>query len=160
MAQIVGTCKDNNVAVGHPHVNAGNVERILSQGYRFLMAAPVRSTPGLDRGLELAGRKAGEKPSGPAPLESRRHLFIERDPPGPLFPRGRQHGAMRSGHAENDLCHVLFRCCYTKGRYPGNAALQALGDKKSQRSGLFNPSCVLTLRPMMAIMNWDDDNGR
>ena len=67
MAQIVGTCKDNNVAVGHPHVNAGNVERILDEGYTFLMAAPVRSTPGLDKGLELAGRKAGEKPSGPAP---------------------------------------------------------------------------------------------
>ena len=67
MAQIVGTCKANDVAVGHPHVNAGNVERILSEGYRFLMAAPVRSTPGLDKGLELAGRKAGEKPSGPAP---------------------------------------------------------------------------------------------
>ena len=67
MAQIVGTCKDNNVAVGHPHVNAGNVERILDEGYTFLMAAPVRSTPGLDKGLELAGRKVGEKPSAPAP---------------------------------------------------------------------------------------------
>ncbi len=67
MARIVGTCKDNKVAVGHPHVNAGNVERILSEGYTFLMAAPVRSTPGLDKGLELAGRKAGENPSGPAP---------------------------------------------------------------------------------------------
>ncbi len=67
MARIVGTCKDNNVAVGHPHVNAGNVERILSEGYTFLMAAPVRSTPGLDKGLELAGRKSGEKSSGPAP---------------------------------------------------------------------------------------------
>ena len=66
MAQIVGTCKDNNVAVGHPHVNAGNVERILDEGYAFLMAAPVRSTPGLDKGLELAGRKVGEKPSAPA----------------------------------------------------------------------------------------------
>lgn len=67
MAQIVATCKENNVAVGHPHVTAGNVERILNEGYTFLMAAPVRTTPGLDRGLELAGRKAGEKPSGPAP---------------------------------------------------------------------------------------------
>jgi 4-hydroxy-2-oxoheptanedioate aldolase len=67
MAQIVSTCKQNKVAVGHPHVTAGNVERILGEGYTFLMAAPVRSTPGLDKGLELAGRKAGEKPSGPAP---------------------------------------------------------------------------------------------
>lgn len=67
MAEIVNTCKENNVAVGHPHVNAGNVQRILDEGYTFLMAAPVRSTPGLDKGLELAGRSAGEKPSGPAP---------------------------------------------------------------------------------------------
>jgi 4-hydroxy-2-oxoheptanedioate aldolase len=56
MAQIVSTCKENNVAVGHPHVNASNVERILEEGYTFLMSAPVRTTPGLDKGLELTGR--------------------------------------------------------------------------------------------------------
>jgi 4-hydroxy-2-oxoheptanedioate aldolase len=67
MAQIVNTCKENNVAVGHPHVNAGNVERILAEGYTFLMSGVVRSTPGLDKGLELAGRKVGEKSSTPAP---------------------------------------------------------------------------------------------
>jgi 4-hydroxy-2-oxoheptanedioate aldolase len=67
MADIVNTCKENNVAVGHPHVNAGNVERILGEGYTFLMSGPVRTTPGLDKGLELAGRKVGEKPSTPAP---------------------------------------------------------------------------------------------
>ena len=32
MAEIVNTCKENNVAVGHPHVNAGNVQRILDEG--------------------------------------------------------------------------------------------------------------------------------
>ena len=57
MAQVVATCKEHNVAVGHPHVNAGNVERVLEEGYTFLMSAPVRSTPGLDKGLELTGRK-------------------------------------------------------------------------------------------------------
>jgi 4-hydroxy-2-oxoheptanedioate aldolase len=67
MAQIVRTCKENSVAVGHPHVNAGNVERILDEGYTFLMSAPVRSTPGLDKGLELAGRKGAEKSATPAP---------------------------------------------------------------------------------------------
>lgn len=67
MAEIVSTCKENGVAVGHPHVTAGNVEKVLEQGYTFLMAAPVRSTPGLDKGLELTGRGGGEKPSGPAP---------------------------------------------------------------------------------------------
>ena len=67
MAEIVSTCKANNVAVGHPHVTAGNVERILGEGYTFLMTAPVRSTPGLDKGLELSGRGGGEKPAAPAP---------------------------------------------------------------------------------------------
>ena len=56
MANIVATCKKHNVVVGHPHVNAGNVERILNEGYTFLMSGPVRTTPGLDKGRELAGR--------------------------------------------------------------------------------------------------------
>lgn len=56
MAQVVATCKQHDVPVGHPHVSAANVERVLGEGYRFLMSAPVRSTPGLDKGLELAGR--------------------------------------------------------------------------------------------------------
>jgi len=68
MAEIVANCKENGVAVGHPHVNAGNVQRILDEGYTFLMAAPVRSTPGLDKGLELSGRgSGGDKPTEPAP---------------------------------------------------------------------------------------------
>jgi 4-hydroxy-2-oxoheptanedioate aldolase len=67
MAEIVANCKEGNVAVGHPHVNAGNVQRILDEGYTFLMAAPVRSTPGLDKGLELSGRGGSEKPAEPAP---------------------------------------------------------------------------------------------
>jgi 4-hydroxy-2-oxoheptanedioate aldolase len=56
MAHVVETCKKHNVAVGHPHVDASNVERILGQGYRFLMTAPVRSYAGLDKGRQLAGR--------------------------------------------------------------------------------------------------------
>jgi 4-hydroxy-2-oxoheptanedioate aldolase len=56
MAQIVNTCKENDVAVGHPHVDADNVERILEEGYTFLMSGPVRTTPGLDKGLKLTGR--------------------------------------------------------------------------------------------------------
>lgn len=56
MAQVVKTCKEHNVPVGHPHVDSNNVERILQQGYRFLMAAPTRSYAALDKGLKLAGR--------------------------------------------------------------------------------------------------------
>ena len=56
MAQVVATCKAHNVPVGHPHVEAGNAERILKEGYRFLMCAPVRSYGHLDKARQLAGR--------------------------------------------------------------------------------------------------------
>jgi 4-hydroxy-2-oxoheptanedioate aldolase len=57
MRHIVKTCKANNVVVGHPHVDATNVERVLQEGYTFLMAAPVRNFAALDKGRQLAGRK-------------------------------------------------------------------------------------------------------
>jgi len=56
MKHIVETCKKRKVAVGHPHVDATNVERILGEGYTFLMAAPVRSFAALDKGRTLAKR--------------------------------------------------------------------------------------------------------
>src|SRR5215510_3358325 len=56
MAHVVATCKANNVVVGHPHVEAGNAERILKEGYRFLMCAPVRSYGHLEKARQLAGR--------------------------------------------------------------------------------------------------------
>jgi 4-hydroxy-2-oxoheptanedioate aldolase len=56
IAEVVRTCKTNKVAVGHPHVDATNVERILGEGFTFLMAAPVRSFAALDKGRTLAGR--------------------------------------------------------------------------------------------------------
>ena len=61
MAKIVDTCRSRDVVVGHPHVDAGNVERVLEEGYRFLMAAPATSYAGLDKGLELSGRSWKEK---------------------------------------------------------------------------------------------------
>jgi len=56
MAQIVATCKECGVPVGHPHVDTNNVERILKEGYRFLMAAPTRSYAALEKCRKLAGR--------------------------------------------------------------------------------------------------------
>src|ERR1700730_2440033 len=56
MAQIVNTCKEANVVVGHPHVETHNVERIVKEGYRFLMCAPVRSYGNLDKARELTKR--------------------------------------------------------------------------------------------------------
>jgi 4-hydroxy-2-oxoheptanedioate aldolase len=57
MARVVKTCKEHNVVVGHPHVEAGNAERILKEGYRFLMCAPVRSYGHLDKARAAAGVK-------------------------------------------------------------------------------------------------------
>jgi 4-hydroxy-2-oxoheptanedioate aldolase len=56
MSEIVATCKKHNVVVGHPHVEAGNAERIVKEGYRFLMCAPVRSYGHLDKARQFAGR--------------------------------------------------------------------------------------------------------
>jgi 4-hydroxy-2-oxoheptanedioate aldolase len=56
MAEVVKICKDNNVVVGHPHANPGNMQRIMDEGYRFIMSGPTRSYAGLEKGLELTGR--------------------------------------------------------------------------------------------------------
>jgi 4-hydroxy-2-oxoheptanedioate aldolase len=57
MKRVVDTCKKHNVVVGHPHVEAGNAERIIKEGYRFLMCAPVRGYGHLEKARELTGRK-------------------------------------------------------------------------------------------------------
>jgi 4-hydroxy-2-oxoheptanedioate aldolase len=57
MKRVVDTCKKHNVIVGHPHVEAGNCERIISEGYRFLMCAPVRSYNHLEKTRAAAGVK-------------------------------------------------------------------------------------------------------
>jgi 4-hydroxy-2-oxoheptanedioate aldolase len=57
MARVVETCKKHNVVVGHPHVEAGNAERIIAEGYRFLMCAPTRSYGHLDKARAIAGLK-------------------------------------------------------------------------------------------------------
>jgi 4-hydroxy-2-oxoheptanedioate aldolase len=54
-AQIVAICGEFKVPVGHPHVTLDNVDSILRQGYRFLMAAPTRNYAALDEGRRLAG---------------------------------------------------------------------------------------------------------
>jgi 4-hydroxy-2-oxoheptanedioate aldolase len=56
MQRVVTTCKAHNVPVGHPHVDTKNVERIVGEGYRFLMAAPVRTYAALEAGRKLTGR--------------------------------------------------------------------------------------------------------
>jgi 4-hydroxy-2-oxoheptanedioate aldolase len=56
MQRVVSTCKEHNVPVGHPHADVKNIERIVSEGYRFIMAAPVRSYAALDAARKLTGR--------------------------------------------------------------------------------------------------------
>jgi 4-hydroxy-2-oxoheptanedioate aldolase len=56
MARVVETCKKHNVVVGHPHVESGNAERIIKEGYRFLMCAPTRSYGHLEAARKLVGR--------------------------------------------------------------------------------------------------------
>lgn len=56
MGEVVARCKEFDVPVGHPHVGKHNVERLLAEGYRFLMASPVRSLEPLEHGRRLAGR--------------------------------------------------------------------------------------------------------
>lgn len=55
MAKVVDTCKRHDVVVGHPHVTSENVERIIAEGYRFLMSAPSRSYGVVGQARELAG---------------------------------------------------------------------------------------------------------
>jgi 4-hydroxy-2-oxoheptanedioate aldolase len=56
MARVVETCKKHNVVVGHPHVESGNCERIVKEGYRFLMCAPVPSYGHLEATRKVVGR--------------------------------------------------------------------------------------------------------
>jgi 4-hydroxy-2-oxoheptanedioate aldolase len=61
--EILAICKEHGVPCGHPHVDTKNVERVLAQGFRWLMAAPTQSFAALERGLQASGRA---NPSGAA----------------------------------------------------------------------------------------------
>jgi 4-hydroxy-2-oxoheptanedioate aldolase len=56
MAEIVARCKEANVVVGHPHVEVANAQRIIDEGYRFLMCSAPRSYGTLNNTLKLTGR--------------------------------------------------------------------------------------------------------
>ena len=53
MSHVVETCKKYGVPAGHPHVTSANVERVLAEGYRFLMSAPVRTYDAIEKAREL-----------------------------------------------------------------------------------------------------------
>jgi 4-hydroxy-2-oxoheptanedioate aldolase len=56
MTAIRRICQEHNVPCGHPHVDSHNAEKVVADGYRFLMAAPVRSYAGLEACRKLTGR--------------------------------------------------------------------------------------------------------
>ena len=56
MSAIRRICQEKNVPCGHPHVEAHNMDTVLSEGYRFLMTAPVRSYAVLDSCRARLGR--------------------------------------------------------------------------------------------------------
>jgi 4-hydroxy-2-oxoheptanedioate aldolase len=56
MAEIVSVCKQHDVVVGHPHVTTSNIERVLAEGYRYLMCAAPRNFSTLENARKVAGR--------------------------------------------------------------------------------------------------------
>jgi len=58
MEHIVATCKKHRVPVGHPHVTSGNVERVMAEGYRMIMSAPVPTYDAIQRAREIAAKQA------------------------------------------------------------------------------------------------------
>ena len=56
IGEILAICKEHNVACGHPHVEKDNVEKVVAQGFRWLMPRPARSNAVLDTGRKLSGR--------------------------------------------------------------------------------------------------------
>ncbi|WP_250518697.1 aldolase/citrate lyase family protein [Caballeronia sp. ATUFL_M1_KS5A] len=56
MRHVLEVGKAFDIPVGHPHVTGQNVERVIEDGYRFLMTFPKRDFSALDMGRKLAGR--------------------------------------------------------------------------------------------------------
>ena len=66
MKRIVDICKKHNVVVGHPHVEQGNAERVVKEGYRLLMCAPVQSFGHLEAARKHTGTNLIRSRLGPS----------------------------------------------------------------------------------------------
>ena len=53
MGRVVATCRKHGIPVGHPHVTSINVERVVADGYRFIMSAPVRTYDAIQKAREI-----------------------------------------------------------------------------------------------------------
>ena len=112
MKRVVDTCKKHNVVVGHPHVEHGNAERIVSEGYRFLMCAPVQSYGHLEAARKHTGRLVfpppftGEVASESEPEEGKWRLAQSKPAPSTALTRGPPpplRGGGRSPHLQPAL---------------------------------------------------------
>jgi len=59
MTAIRRICREHGVACGHPHVDAGNAQRVVDEGYRFLVAAPARSFASLEACRKIVSQTQG-----------------------------------------------------------------------------------------------------
>jgi 4-hydroxy-2-oxoheptanedioate aldolase len=56
MTAIRRICSEHGVVCGHPHVEPQNAQRVVDEGYTFLMAAPARTFAGLETCRKITGR--------------------------------------------------------------------------------------------------------
>jgi hypothetical protein len=137
MKRVVDTCKKHNVVVGHPHVEQGNAERIIKEGYRFLMCAPVQSFGAPRSGAEAYGtgrksprfpaRSCGECREGAGRIHARSKRYLPHlDSLRSVSPgkRGRCSGRTPSPPFSSMKCAISStplparRLVKTKGRVP------------------------------------------
>ena len=57
MTAIRRICSEHKVPCGHPHVDEKNAQKVVDEGYRFLMTAPARAYPGLEACRRITGRE-------------------------------------------------------------------------------------------------------
>ena len=57
IAKILDICKKYGVAVGHAHADENNMQKLIEEGFRFIMTTTKRSDSDLEKGLKLTGRK-------------------------------------------------------------------------------------------------------
>ena len=57
IAKILDICKKYGVAVGQAHADENNMQKLIEEGFRFIMTTTKRSDSDLEKGLELTGRK-------------------------------------------------------------------------------------------------------
>ena len=57
IAEVVAVCRQRGVVVGHPHVTPENAERVIAEGFRYLMCAAPRSFTGMRSVRSLLERR-------------------------------------------------------------------------------------------------------